>query len=261
MLTRNLTIAMVLITGSARAGTVLETVNRDLTGSKGESVMTTYAQGGQLRVESSDRDGSLIFKDDALYAINNKDRNYIVMDRATMKHMAETVNPMLKQMQERMAQMPPEQRAQMESMMGKHMPGAQKPVNREVRKTARTGKSAGYACSYVELVADGVVEDELCVVAPASLKGGDELMAAAQKMSALMQDIMKDIDAPWLKDTIDQQTANYAKMGGIPVLSRHFADGKAVQETTLKAIRSESVPAAIFTVPAGYTRKELMPTR
>ena len=82
-----------------------------------------------------------------------------------------------------------------------------------------------------------------------------------QKMSAMLQDFMKDVDAPWLKDAVDKQTANYAKIGGIPVLSRHFADGKAVNETTLKSIRTESIPAASFAVPAGYTRREMMPGR
>ncbi|MBB6094498.1 hypothetical protein HNQ60_003385 [Povalibacter uvarum] len=256
---RTLTIAAVLITGSSHAGTVLQTVDKDLTGGRADTTMTTYAQNGQLRVETSNRDGMMIFKDDALYAVNNKEKSYVTMDRASMKKMAETVNPMLKQMQERMAQMPPEQRAQMERMLGKSLPGAQKSVAREVRKTSRTGKAAGYSCNYVEMLADGVVEDELCVVAPSSLKGGDELMAAAQKMSAMLQDFMKDVDAPWLKDAVDKQTANYAKIGGIPVLSRHFADGKAVNETTLKSIRTESIPAASFAVPAGYTRREMMP--
>ena len=258
---RTLTIAAVLIAGSSQAGTVLEMSSRDLNGNKAETTMTTYAQNGQLRVQTSDRDAAMIFSNDTVYVINNKEKNYVAMDRATMQKMAETVNPMLKQLQERMAQMPPEQRAQMERMMGKNMPGAQKPVTREVRKTSRSGKAAGYSCKYVELLADGVVEDELCVVEPGSLKGGDELMAAAEKMSAAMQDFVKDLDAPWLKDSIDQQTANYAKIGGIPVLSRHFTDGKPVNETTLKSIQSQSLPAATFSVPAGYTRREMMPGR
>lgn len=258
---RTLTLAIALLAGSSQAGTVMEMSSRDLNGNQAETVMTTYAQDGQLRVETTDRDGAMVFSNDTVYAINHKEKSYVAIDRATMQRMAETVNPMLKQLQERMAQMPPEQRAQMERMMGKNMPGAQKPVTREVRKTARSGKAAGYSCKIVELLADGVVEDELCVVDPKSLQGGDELMAAAAKMSASLQDFMQDIDAPWLKDSIDQQTANYAKIGGIPVLSRHFAAGKAVNETTLKSIQSQSIPATTFKIPAGYTRREMMPAR
>ena len=258
---RTLTIATVLFAGSAQAGTVMEMSSRDLSGDKPETTMTTYAQNGQMRVEIPRRDSAMIFSNDTLYAINNKEKSYVTMDRATMQKMAETVNPMLKQLQERMAQMPPEQRAQMERMMGKNMPGAQKSVTREVRKTSRTGKVAGYSCKYVEMLADGVVEDEFCVVEPSALKGGDELMASAQKMSAALQDFFSSIDAPWLKDSVDKQTASYTKIGGIPVLSRQFVDGKAVSETTLRSIQSQSLPAATFSVPAGYTRREMMAGR
>ena len=256
---RFLTIAMVLLTGQVQAGTVLETVSRELGGAGSETLTTTYAQGGRMRVDSGDRDGTMLFKDDALYAINNKDRNYVLMDRATIKKMADTINPALKQMQERLAQMPPEQRAQMERLMGNSLPGMKPAATQEIRKTARTDKVAGYSCSYVESLEGGVLQDEFCVVAPSSLKGGDELMVAAQKMSTLMQDLLKDVDAPWLRETVAKQTENFAKIGGVPVLTRHFSAGKPVSETTIKSIRTEAVPAATFEVPAGYTRKDIMP--
>ncbi|HEY5806934.1 MAG TPA: DUF4412 domain-containing protein [Povalibacter sp.] len=252
----SLTIAIVLLATSAHAGTVMESVSRDLSGNRGETLMTTYAQNGQMRVDG-DRDGYAIFKDDGLYAINTKDKNYVLMDRATMKKMADTINPAMKQMQERMAQMTPEQRAQMEAMMGRKMPGMGPPTEQEIRKTARTDKVAGYSCSYVEVLEGGVLQDELCVVAPASLKGGDELMASAQKVSTTMREIFKDIDAAWIKQMVNRQMETYAKIGGLPVLTRHFSEGKAVNETTLKSIRSESISATTFAVPAGYTRKDL----
>ncbi len=246
-----------LLAGSVHAGTVMEMVNRDLGGQGKESVMTTYAQDGQLRIESGERDGYSVFKDDALYVINTRDRNYVVMDRATLKQMADAISPAMKML----AQMPPEQRAQMERMLGKNAAGLTGGTKQEVRKTARTGQAAGHSCSYVEVVKNGAIEDELCVVPPGTLKGGDELMAAAQKMSAMLQDALKDLDAPQLKQMIDEQTALYAKVGGIPVLSRHYADGKPVSETTLKSSRSESLPATTFSVPDGYARRELVPGR
>lgn len=251
--------AIATLAGAAQAGTVLEMVNRDLAG-KGESTATTYAQSGRMRVDTGDNDRYVIFKDDALYSISRKEKSYTVMDRATMKKMAEQINPALKQMQEQLARMPPEQRAQMEKMMGS-MTGVKQSSVQEVRKTARTGKVAGYACNYVEVVDDGVVSNELCVVAPGALKGGDELMAAALKMSALVQDIFKDIDAPWLKQSIDRQTANYGKIGGVPVQTRYFSDGKPAGDTTLKSIRTEALAADVFEVPAGFARKDMMAQR
>lgn len=249
--------AILLMAGSAHAGTVMESLNKDLAGNRAESTTTTYAQAGQMRVEPGTNDGFLIFKNDTLYSINNKDKNYLVMDRATMKKMIDQINPMMKQMQEQLAKMPPEQRAQMERMMGKKIPGMGPASVQEVRKTARTGKIGGYSCNYVEVAEDGVVANELCVVAPAALKGGDELMNAALKMSALVHDMLQGMDAPWLKQSVDRQVENYGKIGGVPVLSRYYTDGKAVNETTIKSIRTQALPASTFEVPAGYSRKEL----
>jgi hypothetical protein len=257
MLSRSITITLGLLAGSAQAGTVVEMASRDLDGKAAETVMTTYAQDGQLRIESGNRDGFSVFKDDALYVINTRDKNYVVLDRAALKKMADAISPAMKLL----AQMPPEQRAQMEKMLGKQAAGLGGGAKQEVRKTSRTGQAAGRSCNYVEVVKADVVEDELCVVAPGTLKGGDELMNAAQKMSAMLQDALKDLDAPQLKQMIDDETALYAKVGGIPVLSRHYSDGKPVSETTLKSNRSESLPAVTFSVPDGYTRKDFMPGR
>lgn len=85
----------------------------------------------------------------------------------------------------------------------------------------------------------------------------DSLMNAALKMSALVKDMLAGMDAPWLKQTIDRQVENYDKIGGVPVLSRYYADGKATNETMIKSIRTQALPANTLEVPTGYSRKEL----
>lgn len=252
---------MVLLCGAAQAATVLKTTNRDVA-SNAESITTLYAQDGKMRVETGGaQDSFAIFRDDTLYSVNPKDRNFIAMDRASMKKMAESVNPAMKQMQEQMSKMTPEQRAQMERMMGGKLPGMGKAPVEEIRKTAKTDKVAGYNCKYSEILQDGVVASEFCVVPLASLKGGQELYDASLKVSALMEDMLKEIDAPWLKQMANRQVENYGKLGGVPVLTRTFVDGKAVRESTLQSIATQAVPASSFEVPTGFTRKEMMPQR
>lgn len=261
MAIRILSLAAVALTaGTVHAGTILETVTRDLNSQK-TSTHITMAQDGMMRVEQKPADTFMVFRDDTIFNVNNREKNYTAMDRAAMKRMAEQINPAMKQMQEQMAKMSPEQRAQMEKMMGNRMPGMGKEKSVEVRKTARTGKIGGYSCSYVEKYEDAVMTEELCVVPPGSLKGSQELIDAAKKMSALMQEMLSGIDSPWIRQMADNQSASYDKIGGVPVLSRHYSDGKAVSEMTLKAIRGESIPAAAFDVPAGYTKKDLMTRR
>ena len=248
---------LLIFTGGATAGTVMETTTRDLNQNT-NTLTTTQVQGGKIRMQSDDHDGFAVFRDDTLYVINGRDKNYVELDRATIKQMAATLNPALKQLQERMAAMSPEQRAQIEAILGGSLPDMKEAPVQEVRRTARSGKVGQYACDYVEVLEQSVVTDELCVAAPASLSGGEELMAAATRMSQLMQDIFKDLDAPWLKQSLDRQLQNYDKLGGVPVAAKHFDNGKAVSETTLKSIRKESLAENLFEVPAGYARRDMM---
>jgi hypothetical protein len=259
MLKRALTFTVLgALSCSLHAGTVMETVSRDLgTPAAAPTTITTHAQDGRLRIETQTGDSVMIFKDDVIYNVNKKDRSYVVMDRASMKRMADQLNPALKQMQEQLAQMPPEQRAQMEKMMGGRMAGMMKDEPQEIRKTARSGKASGHACSYVEVHQAGELTDELCVVPAHALKGSADLLASAKKMSALMKEMFSNLDAPWLKDMASKH-ADYEKIGGVPVLTRHFADGKAAHETALQSIRSEALAGSLFEVPAGFAKKEMM---
>lgn len=245
---------------AAHGGTILETVSTNLT-DHSTTAITTYAQAGRMRVESKPGDSYMIFKDDTLYAIDTREKSYVALDRAAAKRMAEQINPALKQMQEQLARMPPEQRAQIEKMMGPQMAGMTRPKKRDIRRTARSQKVGGHSCSYVELLEDGAVSDELCVAAAGTVPGSQELLDAALEMSAVVKEMFSAIDAPWLKDAIGQQIGVYDQIGGVPLQSRHYNAGNPVSETTLKSIRGGSVPASAFEVPAGYTKKDPMARR
>lgn len=257
-------LSLALFAGAAQAGTILETVNHDLSREGGSTIIHTWAQNGMMRVETqadkATTRSTMIFKDDTIYAINHQEKSYYAMDRESMKRVAAQLNPALKMLQERMKDMTPEQRAQMEKMMGGRLPPGAGETDKktEIKRTARTDKVSGYSCSYVQVLEDGVLSDEMCVSPSQSLKGSDELMSAATKMADLMREMMSTMDAPWLKQMAEKQIQNFAELGGIPVFSRHFAAGSPQSETTLKSIRSEAFAASTFEIPAGYTRKDML---
>lgn len=259
MLVRTLPL-LLLTVATAHAGTRLETVSRDLSGGKASTV-NTWAQGGMMRVDAQSSDTSMIFKDDTIFAINHRDKSYIVMDRASMKRMAEQLNPALQMLQERMKTMTPEQRAQMEKMLGTRIPGDEAQPAPEIKRTSRNDKINGHSCTYVEVREGAVLTDELCVAPANALQGSAELMSSARKMSALLNDMMASMDAPWLKQMAQQQAQNFEALGGIPVISRHFVDGKPRNQTSLNRIDVETVAASLFEIPAGYTRKDMMAPR
>lgn len=265
MLIRTLPLlTLALFTQAAPAGTMLETVNRDLSSRGGTTTIHTWAQNGMMRVETQAdqmaRRSAMIFKDDTIYAINHQDKSYYAMDRESMKRVSEQLNPALQMLQERMKDMTPEQRAQMEKMMGGRLPPGMGEAEKktEIKRTTRTDEVSGYGCTYVQVLEDGVLTDEMCVAPGKSIKGSDELMSTATRMAELMREMMSTMNAPWLKQMAERQLQNFAALGGIPVLSRHFEAGSPQSETTLTSIRVEALAASMFEVPAGYTRKEML---
>jgi hypothetical protein len=251
-------LALTLAAMTAQAGAVLKTKVHDIAENR-DSVALVYAQDGNLRAATGDPQKSyVIFSNETLYAVSPKDKTYTALDRAAIGRMASQLNPALKQMQERMAKMTPEQRAQMESAMGRKIPGFGKQPVQEVRKTSRTASVADYSCTYTEVLEDGVLTGEFCVVPQGSLKGGKELAESSAKVSATMAEMLKQIDAPWLKQLAEKQVENYGKLGGIPVKSKLYRDGKPVRESQLDSAVTSSLPAALFQTPADYTKKEML---
>jgi hypothetical protein len=238
------------------AGTVLEITDRNLA-NKSESQARTYAQAGKMRIESGGpQDSFAIFRDETIYTFDPKQKTYVAMDRATIKRLAEQLNPALKLLQEQLANMPPEQRAQMERSLGIKLPDS-KQSPEEVRKTARTATIAGHACKISEIVQDGVVQAEACVVPAADLQGGKELFEVAIKVSTLLKDMVDSIDLPMLKQMASRQMENFDRLGGVPVLTRTFDQGQPIQETTMKSIRSEPLADNLFAIPADYKQQDM----
>lgn len=243
----------------AFAGTEMHMSIQDLD-SKTTAPLRTFTQDGKLRVEEGER-VVMIFRDKALYALDTQERTYHVLDQKTMQQLADQLNPVFKQMQEQLAQLPPEQRAQMEQLMGGQIPGMGAPPRVEMRRTARNGEYGGHACRYVEVMENGTLSDEVCVTDAKRLPGADEFMAVAKEMSALMKQFTSAIQIPGLAQVTERYSTQFDELGGIPVFTRHYADGKPDSETRLESIRSHSLPAALFEIPQGYTRKDMLSGR
>jgi hypothetical protein len=255
---------VVLLAGlTASAGVVLDSAELDPASGKVRSTTTVRAEDGKLRMEhyeGTKQTAVMIFKDDVLYVLDPADSSYVLIDRASIRQIADTVNPALEQMQAQLERLPPEQRAMVEQMLNDSMPGGlgggPQPL-REVRRTGRVDEVAGMSCRIHEMLADGLLEREVCVAAAGSMPGGLQFYAALSRMGRLMQELMDSIDAPWLKQSIDEQWTNVEKLEGVPIRGREYQNDEVVSELVVKDIREEVAPAGSFGVPEGYTRREI----
>lgn len=248
---------------TANAGVYLETVDKELDGSDAPTTSKMWFDGGRMRTERAGHDGDqdvVIFRNQALYTLDSKSKSYRVIDKATAERLGGQVAAAKKQMEARMAAMPPEQRKRMEEMMAKlgkggaaaMMPGA-RPRERMLKNTGRTETVAGIKCTVWEAFEEGEKEEELCAAAPGSVPGGNEVLETFREISSMLSSFTDKLgthaaDEPWR----DMETIN-----GVPILTRDFDDGKATSEMRLTIARKESVPASSFEVPAGFAEKKL----
>src|SRR5690348_8827100 len=241
---------------AASAGVYVELVDHEISSGKVELSQKMYVQNGQGRfVDSGGR--STLIKDGTLYVIDDSDKSYIAFDKATMEKLAVKINAAMSQMQEQLAKLPPEQRAQMEAMLP-NMGGGDKKWVVEAVDTGKSDKVDGRACRVWDVKRNGELDDQLCVVPFAQLPGKENFQAVFANFAKVFEEMAKSV--PMLSGVMSNEFSAQAKVGGFPVRSRAYENGKLGQEEQLvKVWREEAVPAAMFEIPAGYKPKK-MPT-
>jgi hypothetical protein len=253
-LTATAALAGLLMSAAAHGGVYLESTDKDLAGKEAPAVTRMWVDGGRMRTERTEQDGTaqvVIFRDQAMYTLDAKSKTYHMIDKATAERLGAQLADARKKMEASMASMPPEQRARVEEMMGAM--GGGKAPQRTVKSTGRTETIAGIKCTVWEAHENGKKKQELCAAGPAAMPGGDDLMKTFRQISTMFSAFTQSLgqgtdNAPW---------NDMEKLNGVPILTREFDEGQASMEMRLTSVRSQPVPAASFEVPAGYTEKKL----
>ncbi len=249
----------VVVPSRAQAGAIVETVSRELPGGQQTGGTTLYVDGGNLRVASADAGeaaggSNAIVKGDVLYAIDHQKRTYAVLDRATLKQLAQNMNEAMRQMDERLENMEPGERARVEAATGR-AGGPRGPA--QYQRTNRSETVSGKSCRMWEGRQRNKKFVEYCVVPYSAIAGGAEVAAAMKNMIGLMEDVMTALDESGTKDALfSSEWRGVQALDGYPILIRMFDNGQPVAEEVLKSAREAAVPAAQFEVPAGYQEQK-----
>ena len=250
-----LTATAMLAATQAFAGVRIETVTRDIkTQVANGGAQVVLVQDGRIRMNNTTHGSGMILKDSVLYVIDDKRKTYSELDKATLKQAGDKAGAAMKQLQEKMKDMPPEQRAQMEKMLGNHMPGMSgKKDTYEVKDTGNSETSEGRKCRVWNLVKNGVASEELCVVPFSSLPGKEDFEKSFKELAEAAIGMAGNL--PGAGDSIKARNS----INGFPVRVRQFDDtGKPRgTESVMTKWVEESLPGSTFEIPAGYTKKEL----
>jgi hypothetical protein len=244
--------ALAATAATASAGVRIESITRDIkTQAVQGSPHVVEVQGGALRA-STDQ-GGLLLKDGVITFIDDKRKTFTEMDKARMQAMASKANAAMAQMQERMKNMPPEQRAQMEKMMGGMMPGgAGKAPVFTAKDTGKTDTVEGRKCRTWHLLKDGQIAEEMCVVPFSSLPGKEDMQKSFKEMSEAFAGFAAAVPGA------QEQAKVRMSIDGYPVRSRPYLNGQLFgSENIMKSWTEVNIPAATFTVPAGYKKRDL----
>ena len=250
--------AGLLAAQGASAGVYVETVDHNRSTNSTELKQKMYVQNGLGRIADSAGRVTLI-KGDTLYFIDDKEKSYVVFDKATMQQLAEKLNAEMAKIKEQLASLPPEQRAQMEQMMGGAMGGAMdgdKKWTVDATDTGKSDKVDGRACKLWNITRNGELDEQVCVVPYTALPGKEDFQKVFASFARSFEEMAKSI--PMFAGKMDNEFSAQAKTNGFPVRRQAFVgDNLSDVESLVKTWREEAIPASMFEIPAGYKQKQM----
>lgn len=238
---------------AAMAGVVFQ-METAVTGEEPQTLEVAI-DGGNLAI-TGHAEGAMIYRGDenAMLAISHSDRAYTVIDKESVESIAKTVNPLLEQLQ----RMPPEQRAQIEKMMGAELPGKSGPPARtSVINTKRADTVSGFDCVWWEVEENGIKLREMCVAPIDSIPDGSEVMTVVGSMSEFYEDVLAQFTANFDFAMSGNPFADIDEMDGFPVKTRSFRGNALEAESVVKSATEKSIDAAAFEAPAGYDKRSI----
>lgn len=236
---------------TVQAGTVVHLDRRELPDGPAQPRSVIYAQEGQFRMDTLDDKGHVrdfvLIRDGSIWQVDVEKRTFYKFDKEAL---AGQQDQMQERMQAMLEKMPPERRAAMEERMKSMMLKTQQ-ASVTMTDTGRTDRAGSWSCEVWQLLRNGKPVSEACIASRSSLTGGDELVDATHKASAVATDVLSSLPAA---RSAAQRFALYGKADGFPVRTREIAGGKADSEDVVSAIERQSLPADKFAIPKGFTQ-------
>jgi hypothetical protein len=239
---------------AVQAGTVVHLDRRSLPDGPSRPSSVIYAQDGQFRMDTLDEKGHVrdfvLVRDGSIWQVDVEKRTFNKFDKAAL---AGQQSQMQERMQAMLQQLPPERRAMMEERMKGMMQKTQQ-SSVTVTDSGHTDHAGSWSCEVWQVLRNGKAVSESCIAARGSLTGGDELVDATHKASAVAADVLSSLPAT---RATAQRFALYGKVDGFPVRTREVSGGKAESEDVVTAIERQSLPADKFAIPKGFTQTTL----
>lgn len=229
--------------------TIMSKVTRD---GGAPQTSTSYISSDHVRMSQGDgKEMILNLAAGNITVLDGTKKTYYIMTRQDMEAMAAKIqeqmnSPEMKKALEQMNNLPPDQKAKMEAMMGGMFTVT-------VEKSGTSRKIAGYDCDNWTVAIGQFSKSEECVTTQLKYP------AAAWEAFKSFADTMKSAMAamgPMAAGAAKMQD-QFKKMKGFPLANTTTVDvlgHKSVTATEVTAVKYGPIPASAFEIPAGYTK-------
>ncbi|MFB9067735.1 DUF4412 domain-containing protein [Pseudofulvimonas gallinarii] len=211
---------------------------------------------GHGKVRSDSGDTSVIFEADsgAMVILDHGKRQFTRIGRAEMEQLGETLGVAMRQMEQAMANVPPEMRERVRGMMGGAIPGMGGEPMVKVEDTGRRDSVAGHSCTIYRTRMSGQVINEQCMgdtsvldgLSPADRATLDRALAATSRM-------MEELSNGPLAQFADLSPF---KAGMVPLRVTDLEGGRR-STSEFAGIENANLDAGLFAVPSGYREQKL----
>src|SRR5262245_47515581 len=183
-----------------------------------------------------------------LRLIDDEAKTYNEITKADVDQLAAQMSGAMAMMQQQMANMPPEQRAQMEAMMrGRGLAPGGAPKTEYVK--TGTDKVGKWTCTKYDAMRGGTKTMEMCAVDPKALGfTADDCAVTKQFAEFFAKLIPQQSDQLFRLATVDEKGFE-----GLPI--RSIGVGPQATTTEMTDASRQTFSDAIFAVPAGYQKQ------
>ncbi len=226
-------------------------------GLSSSAVVTQYfVDHGKVRVGGPKAKMVYLFEDRTMYVIDHTARTVHVLKHATLSQLAAHYADAVKQLETAAAVAPPDDRAEAERKAADMKAVSERMrqnVPRDLRVTVRFESADGHACRIWEEREQGAKRFELCVAPPAMVPGGAEILSGLKTLSEFRQG---SNFALGLEFGLSEWWADFATLGGVPILIREYKYDSEISETLVSGMRTGVPDGAQFDLPDGYQVQE-----
>lgn len=243
-----------LFAGSAFADARIDFRNVEGSGASMQSILIGH---GKMRTDAdADASTSVILDptNRSMTLLQHNERKYTRIDREQLSQMGGMLDSAMAQMEQALADLPPEMRAQMQGMIGGAIGGAAGQPMVRVVETGRSDTVAGHGCRIYETRMQNQVVSETCMGAPSALSAlsasDRRVLDGALAMSQELAESLNDGPFGQLVDLGPFQS------GLFPLRVTEIENGRR-STSEFAGIDSSALSADLFAIPAGYREEKI----